>query len=366
MKLHDQNYSGDLLAHSAAPQTKVVDENHFWNKLLRISKEMHAAQDALAQAISGAATAQEAKNLRRRLARRIVLKGYPKIGPFETMEQIEHYLKGAPDGHTCLICGRVYRALGIHLALLHSIDLDEYRDQYRLPRSFGLACEESKALYRGSLEERIAAGTWDCQRQAEAGRKNIQRNSREGGTFKRISTISRQQRVPDEDYWHIIEIMRAEAMTLREASSKHNMGEIAIFRHWNASFRLWMAKDATRKRAFVKAVEALPFTKQAEMKMLGKRYRQVLIALRRDGKTIDEIAAIVGIGRCIINAHLRKLDPNHKKIVRYKTHCPKGHMYQFSTSKDGKSRAKCQTCNTENKRIKRKEHEANNTKEIIA
>ena len=132
--------------------------NPFWDRIRQMGMEMRVKQGDLERAISGAATPQEVKNLRRRLARRIVCAGFPKIGAFGTKEEIDLYLKGSPNGHTCLICGNGYRALGIHLARLHRVDLDEYRDHYGLPRTFGLACEESKALYRENLETRVEAG----------------------------------------------------------------------------------------------------------------------------------------------------------------------------------------------------------------
>lgn len=43
------------------------------------------------------------------------------------------------DGHlVCLLCGRLYRKMAMHLARRHDMTCDGYRDQFELPRTFGL------------------------------------------------------------------------------------------------------------------------------------------------------------------------------------------------------------------------------------
>jgi len=339
---------GARWAPSVGAQTEDHEGNPFWDKLRQMGQEMRIHQGVMERAIAGAATSQEAKNLKRRLARRRVHDGYPKIGPFETMAEIDRYLKGSPDGHTCLICGNSFRALGIHLAKLHKTDLDEYRDHYRLPHTFALACEETKALHREILQDRVAAGDWRVMGSPQQAKLARLRKTRSAETaYKRVSTVARQTQFTDADFWRIIESMRSEQITLAEATARPGVPSINTFRHWKA-------RDPERHHAFVDAVEAIPFSKQATMNMLGERYNQAVLALRREGKTIDEIAAALGTERMGINNRLRKLDPHHKPMVRYKTHCPRGHLYQIKITDDGRRLVSCKVCDAENKR-KRKQ-----------
>lgn len=341
---------GDRWTASVSSNAEHREGNPFWDKIRQMGMEMRVEQGALERAITGAATAQEAKNLRRRLHRRIVQEGFPKIGPFQTKDEIDRYLKGAPNGHTCLVCGNAYRHLGVHLAKLHGVDLDEYRDQYHLPRTFGLACEETKALHREILCETIEAGNWKMMGSPEQAdmmrRKKRTLGTKAESAYKRVAQSERQSKFGDADYWRIIEIMRTEVVTLMEATSRPGMPAANTFRAWKAT-------HPEGQMAFSEAVEALPFPKQADMNMLGARYNQTILTLRREGKTIDEISAIVGVERVSINTRLRKLNPNHKPIVRHKTHCPKGHLFQVRFTEDGRRIARCRVCDAENRRKRR-------------
>lgn len=338
---------GDRWTAPTSPHAEHHEGDPFWDKIRQMGMEMRVEQGALERAITGAATAQEAKNLRRRLRRRIVQEGFPKISPFQSKDEIDRYLKGSPNGHTCLICGNAFRHLGIHLAKLHGVDLDEYRDQYHLPRTFGLACEETKALHREILSETVEAGNWKVMGSPEQAEMMRQKKRDQGAkaesAYKRAAQSDRQSQFRDEDYWRVIEVMRAEAVTLTEAVSRPAMPSAS-------TFRTWKAQTPERQRAFAAAVEALPFPKQAAMNMLGERYNHTILALRREGKTIDEISSIVGVERVSINTRLRKLDPNHKQIVRHKTHCPNGHPFQVRITEDGRRIARCRICDAENKR----------------
>ena len=338
---------GDRWTQPIASQIEHHEGDPFWDKLRQMGMEMRVEQGVLERAITGAATAQEAKNLRRRLRRRIVQEGFPKIDPFQTKDEIDRYLKGSPNGHTCLICGNAFRHLGIHLAKLHGVDLDEYRDQYRLPRTFGLACEETKALHREILGATVEAGNWQMMGSSEQAdmmrRKKRAQGAKAESAYKRAAQSERQSKFGDADYWRIIEVMRAEAITLMEAVARLGMPAANTFRAWKAT-------HTEAQVAFVEAVNALPFPKQADMNMLGDRYNQTILALRREGKTIDEISAIVGVERVSINTRLRKLDPNHKQIVRHKTHCPNGHPFQVRFTEGGRRIARCRVCDAENRK----------------
>lgn len=81
----------------------------------------------------------------RRAARRKVEDGFPILTPFKSIDDVRHYLGG--DRVICLLCGRAFRNLGIHLKHLHGMDADAYREKYRIPWTYGLVCEESGQRY---------------------------------------------------------------------------------------------------------------------------------------------------------------------------------------------------------------------------
>lgn len=77
----------------------------------------------------------------RRANRRKFLPGYPIDRPFETKEEVVAYL--SHKRITCLICGKRFRSLGNHLAMIHGMDPDAYRERYRIPWTYSLSCEET-------------------------------------------------------------------------------------------------------------------------------------------------------------------------------------------------------------------------------
>ena len=50
----------------------------------------------------------------------------------------------------CLICGREFKNLGIHVARTHGVGVRDYLQRFRLPCGFKMACEGSRQKYRMS------------------------------------------------------------------------------------------------------------------------------------------------------------------------------------------------------------------------
>ena len=77
--------------------------------------------------------------------------------PFDTIQEVDDYLSG--DKIRCLICGRKYKALGIHISQKHRMDVDDYRSRFGIPWTYGLVCkstreiqrEQGKALYKHNI-----------------------------------------------------------------------------------------------------------------------------------------------------------------------------------------------------------------------
>jgi predicted transcriptional regulator len=63
-------------------------------------------------------------------------KKMPEREPFQTREQVDEYLSG--ESLQCLICGRRFNGLHMHLKFKHGITDDEYRQRFGIPRSRSL------------------------------------------------------------------------------------------------------------------------------------------------------------------------------------------------------------------------------------
>jgi len=79
---------------------------------------------------------REKEHAIRRQKRRSVKPGYPKTDKFTTPEQVANYF--SEDRIVCLLCGKTYKSLGIHLKTIHDTEVDEYKEMYGLPWRRGL------------------------------------------------------------------------------------------------------------------------------------------------------------------------------------------------------------------------------------
>jgi predicted transcriptional regulator len=74
-------------------------------------------------------------------------KKMPEREPFQTREQVDEYLSG--ETVQCLICGRRFNGLHMHLKFKHGITDDDYRQRYGIPLSRSL----TSATYRAKVAD---------------------------------------------------------------------------------------------------------------------------------------------------------------------------------------------------------------------
>jgi hypothetical protein len=99
---------------------------------------------------------KHASAARRRAQRRKVLEGFPITRAFESIDEVKEYLSG--DKIICLLCGKSYKVLGVHLLKIHGVTVDEYRERYRIPWSYGVLCKKSHNVRRKVMAKRMAEG----------------------------------------------------------------------------------------------------------------------------------------------------------------------------------------------------------------
>lgn len=96
------------------------------------------------------------RNAQRLAGRRVVREGFPILTPFGSIDLAREYLSG--DRITCLLCGKDYRVLGVHLRAIHRRTVDWYQETYHIPRRWGLACSDTKALHSANMDGKFAYG----------------------------------------------------------------------------------------------------------------------------------------------------------------------------------------------------------------
>lgn len=82
---------------------------------------------------------------------REVLPGFPWEGTFETRLQVEEYL--SEDEVVCLMCGKLYKNLGIHTKRIHNLDAHDYRIRYNIPQRYALQGKATNALVRDRVSQ---------------------------------------------------------------------------------------------------------------------------------------------------------------------------------------------------------------------
>jgi len=89
-------------------------------------------------------------------ARRVVLPGFPITTSFQSIDDVKDYLSG--DRIICLLCGKAYKKLGMHLLKIHGITVDEYRKKYNIPWTYGILCAKSSKEYSKAMRKRMEDG----------------------------------------------------------------------------------------------------------------------------------------------------------------------------------------------------------------
>jgi hypothetical protein len=96
-------------------------------------------------------SAEKIKNNRKK-----ILPGYPITIPFNSIDDVREYI--SKDRITCLLCGKTYKKLGNHLLAIHETTVDEYRNFYHIPWTYGLLCPSSEQAYSKAILKRIDEG----------------------------------------------------------------------------------------------------------------------------------------------------------------------------------------------------------------
>ena len=93
------------------------------------------------------------RNTQRKKGRRQVLDGFP-VEPHDfSLEEIRAYFSG--DVIQCLLCGKKYQSLGVHLKKIHELSQDEYKKMYGFFWRRGLTSKKCHEIISEIVNNRI-------------------------------------------------------------------------------------------------------------------------------------------------------------------------------------------------------------------
>jgi|6_EtaG_2_1085325.scaffolds.fasta_scaffold57423_1 hypothetical protein len=242
---------------------------------------------------------------RRRAARRRPLPGFPIEEPFTEPQDVWDYLAGEgqygaePGKILCLLCGKAYRSVGIHLRT-HDISPDEYRDRYGLPWSIGLASPDCREAYRQHTLGMLADGYVP----PVLADPSIQARARSAARRPRAPYRGKINNFPPPDpvriadeVWdeYLARVGSGRAPSAVTADEDMPGGTTVVEKR---------QADPVFARRYDEAVDALPFDVLAEAGSLGPAFDAECQRLRDQGMIYRDIAAELGVSTMTVFRHL--------------------------------------------------------------
>lgn len=336
------------------PETPQIQKQDFWQ---RIEFESRKIVEEIERALSGATTAAERKRAKKKAARRMFKEGFPVFKPFGSIDEARKYF--AEPELTCLICGNKFLSLGGHIGAIHRVSEEEYKAAYGIPSTYGLVCPETKEKHSeiskerlsipGEMERRLGGRT--PQEQAAMARKHLTREKLTGSPYKgQVASANlgqhRKDDIPDEVFERILSLMVENDLLLREVLERFT----GLPKSHSVVYR-WINEIPARRKRYDAIVESLSFPAQIRGECLGERFLAEVRRLRKDGKTVHDIAEALGVHAMTVQKRFDRMkregDALGNALSRpIRTHCTKGHPLP-----DGKG--PCRVCNTEYSRKRR-------------
>lgn len=233
------------------------------------------------------------KQKARRERRRRVMPGFPKTEKFQSLQEVREYLSHPKI--TCLLCGKQYRALGLHLKSIHDVTPDEYREMYGLPYRRGLTSEPTHTLKSAVGKRLFHDGVLLANVDTEAARQLAQEAAKHKRTsyVHRLHTASRNRETAHKRRG-LYAFSRSKYIALLRA--EHTPVEAAQMLETNTSaVRRERNKNSRFERAFHAAISAQSYATQARGQWLGERFERDCRRLFDAGYSDHEIAEKLGV-----------------------------------------------------------------------
>lgn len=243
----------------------------------------------------------------RRMRRREITPGFPRQEPLSRREA-ERYMKGAVS--VCLLCGKEYSSVAVHIATNHNVKPREYAIAYKLPLTFGLISPQLKAIASTTAktnkrfieqrelhgdEYRVKARANIPMRYAE--KKGIATFHSEQSAVN-VSHSPGYLKYKDVDYLRILNLMVSNDMPYGEVQAAFD----DIPR--DCVFYKWVRKSKENAKLYKEANESLSFAAQARGQVLGRRFIEAAKIALKVHTTYKDAAASLGVSEMALRRHL--------------------------------------------------------------
>lgn len=206
----------------------------------------------------------------------------PQNGPMRSVTEVRDHLSG--DRIPCLICGRLFRAVGHHVRHAHGISARAYKQRFGLPVSRGVATSDVREVWRESILRTRETGLIQ-QRQAPKGSHGV------------LPAYTWDMPRIDPGLAEKLFAALHSGHTITEAYALPGMPK------WT-----WLHKRLTRdpelQLRLDAVIESLPFAQQARMKKLGARFAAAVDA--HAGKTALAISDALGVSQEAVRRQIKR------------------------------------------------------------
>ncbi len=215
--------------------------------------------------------------------------GFPWNGKFKEVSELKKYF--AQDKLQCLLCGREYGNLGLHITRGHNISHDDYKVRFGIPWTYGLAGQDfkttnSKRLKKlrkqGKIPQSPSKQHLKRLHAARSKSRQIVEAFRNDSRRKILEQHGRTEKWQPQDYEEFLKRI-AKGRTPHEVSQDKDMPGVHAFNKY--------AKDnsAFMKR-YQKIWDDIPYAVQARAGRLNERFYKEVVRLRRLDLSWPEIA----------------------------------------------------------------------------
>lgn len=214
--------------------------------------------------------------------------GFPWKGKFKEVSELKKYF--AQEKLQCLLCGREYGNLGLHITRGHNISHDDYKAQYGIPWTYGLAGAGFRAINSKRFKKLIKQGKIKKPTKAHIAKLH-RSHGKTRLTVEAFRNESRRKILAQhgrDEKWQLAayeEFIRrvGTGRTPSEVGLDKDMpGKSAFMRFINANPRLL--------RQYKKVWEAQPHAVHARAGHLTEKFYKQVVQLRRKDKTWPEVA----------------------------------------------------------------------------
>lgn len=254
--------------------------------------------------------------------------GFPWTGKFTEVKQIKEYFDH--EKLQCLLCGREYHNLGLHITCGHKTSHDEYKESFGIPWSYGLAGKRFKAqgskrfktlrklgkIARSPSKEhlkKLHASGKNKRSPVEAFRNDSRR--------KVLEQHGRTEKWSLADYEEFLRRIASGRTAAEVSQDKDVPGHHAFheFAKANPSFG----------KRYKKIWESLPYDVLVRASKLGPKFHNDVVKLRRQDMTWPEIAEQLGVTEHVCRTTWHKMKGRGKLKAS-----DSKHEYQRYTRKD--------------------------------